>query len=245
MSDENEFMSEDESKESSISDTEQEASSFEDVEVETPQAQESYEATSVRPESRDEEGAADSDRLPVQEQLEEIREDNESVGEDISTVKPETEATIKRAKRRKTRKPTGKLTSPKPQEILESPKMESSAVETIRTQINERLKLNEQKLSQIMSAIRPLERHIHSTAMQAQLSRQIQIQVKQLQKQVQQIEKMSKNISSEIKKRANKGNLYTLQKRPSKGTAIGKSKGDIKSEARKKAKTGTRRKSVG
>ena len=243
MSDENEFMSEDESNESSTSDTGQEASSFEDVEVENPEAQGTYEATSVRPESLDEDEAADSDKLPVQEQLEEIRVDNESVGENISMVKPQTEVTIKRAKRRKARKPTGKL-SAKTQEILESPKLESSVVETIRTQINERLKLNEQKLSQIMSVIRPLERHIHSTAKQAQLSRQIQIQVKQLQKQVQQIEKMSKNISSEIKKRANKGNLYTLQKR-SKGAAIGKSKGDIKFEARKKAKTGTRRKPVG
>ena len=57
------------------------------------------------------------------------------------------------------------------------------------------------KSYKVISTIRPIEKHIHSTEKQAQLSRQIQVQVRQLQKQVQQIEKMSKNISTEIIKK--------------------------------------------
>ncbi|MGA7898840.1 MAG: hypothetical protein WCA39_08270 [Nitrososphaeraceae archaeon] len=242
MSDENEFISEDENNASSNSDSGGETATFEEVVVESPQIQESFEMISVGPENQEEDKVDDSEKLPIEERIEEVRIDNENLSDDESVVEPPITRTRKRSNKRKTRKLAGTLTSTKSKEGQELSKPEEKAIQAFQTQITERLKLNEQKLDKVISTIRPIEKHIHSTEKQAQLSRQIQVQVRQLQKQVQQIEKMSKNISTEIIKKINKEITYKLQRLPARGTGPNRSKRNEKAKSKKKTKISKRKK---
>ena len=81
MSDENEFISEDENAASSNSNTEGEDTTFDEVVEDSPQVQESFEMISVGPESQDVDKVDDSDKLPIEERMEEVRLDNENLSD--------------------------------------------------------------------------------------------------------------------------------------------------------------------
>jgi hypothetical protein len=241
MSDENEFISEDENNVRSNLEKERELTTFEQENVDRPQTEESYEMVSVGSEDQvADEAAADSDKQPIVEQIEEVRIDNETLNKDKLEA---TQSSLEKmqSKKRKARKSTGRSTGTKSKEKPELIKQEDKATETFLTQISERLKLNEQKLDKIMSMIRPIEKHIHSTDKQAQLSKQIQLQVKQLQTQVKQIERMSKNISIEISRRANKEKSLKVHKKTVERTAPSKSKQSNKARSKKNSKIGKRK----
>jgi hypothetical protein len=242
MSDENEFISEDENAASSNSNTEGEDTTFDEVVEESPQVQESFEMISVGPESQDVDKVDDSDKLPIEERIEEVRLDNENLSDDDSLVEPPVARTRKRSNKRKTRKSAGILTGKNSKEAYDTSKPEDKAIQAIQTQITERLNLNEQKLDKVISTIRPIEKHIHSSEKQAQLSKEIQVQVRQLQKQIRQIEKMSKNISTEIIKKVNKEISSRLQKVPARGAGPSRSKRNEKSKSKKRSRIIKRKK---
>jgi hypothetical protein len=239
MSDENEFISEDENNVRSNLEEEREPATFEQENVDRPQTEESYEMVSVGSEDRlkDE---ADSNKQRIEEQIEEVRIDNETLNQD-KLEGPQSSLAKVPSKKRKVRKSTSRSTGTKPKEKPELIKQEDIATESLLAQISERLKLNDQKLDRIMSTIRPIEKHIHSTEKQAQLSKQIQLQVKQLQKQVKEIERMSKNISIEITRRANKEKSLKVHKKTVERTAPSKSKPSNKARSKKNSKIGKRK----
>src|ERR1051325_10011722 len=107
MSDENEFISEDENAASSNSNTEGEDTTFDEVVEDSPQVQESFEMISVGPESQGVDRVADSDTLRIEEPRKEVRLDNENLSEDDSLVEPPVTRTRKRSNKRKTRKSAG------------------------------------------------------------------------------------------------------------------------------------------
>ena len=83
MSDENEFISEDENNVRSNLEKERELTTFEQENVDRPQTEESYEMVSVGSEDQvADEAAADSDKQPIVEQIEEVRIDNETLNKD-------------------------------------------------------------------------------------------------------------------------------------------------------------------
>lgn len=241
MSDENEFISGDENAASSNSNTEGEATAFDEV-VDSPQVQESFEMISVGPGSQDVDKVDDSDKLPIEERMEEVRVDNENLSDDESLVEPPVTRTRKRSNKRKTRKSTGTLTGKNSKEGYDTSKLEDKAIQAFQTQITERLNLNEEKLDKVISTIRPIEKHIHSSEKQAQLSKEIQVQVRQLQRQVRQIEKMSKNISTEIIKKVNKEISSRIQRMPARGAGPNRSKRNEKAKSRKRSKINKRKK---
>jgi hypothetical protein len=242
MSDENEFISEDENNVRSNLEEEREVATFEQENVDRPQTEESYEMVSVGSEDRmeEDEAAAESHKQRIEEQIEEVRIDNETLNQD-KLEGPQSSLEKVPSKKRKARKSTGRSTGTKSKEKPELIKQEDKATETFLTQISERLKLNEQKLDKIMSTIRPIEKHIHSTDKQAQLSKQIQLQIKQLQTQVKQIERMSKNMSIEISRRANKEKSLKAHKKTVERTAPSKSKQSNKARSKKNSKIGKRK----
>jgi hypothetical protein len=241
MSDENEFISEDENNVRSNLEEERELATFEQENVDRPQTEESYEMVSVGSEDRlEDEAAADSNKQRIEEQIEEVSIDNETLNQD-KLEGPQSSLAKVPSKKRKVRKSTSRSSGTKPKEKPELIKQEDIATETLLAQISERLKLNDQKLDRIMSTIRPIEKHIHSTDKQAQLSKQIQLQVKQLQKQVKEIERMSKNISIEITSRANKEKSLKVHKKTVERTAPSKSKPSNKARSKKNSKIGKRK----
>jgi len=242
MSDENEFISEDENAASSNSNTEGEGTTFDEVVEDSPQVQESFEMISVGPESQDVDKVDDSDKLPIEERMEEVRLDNENLSDNESLIEPPVTRTRKRSDKRKTRKSTGTLTDKNSREGYDTSKPEDKAIQAIQTQITERLNLNEQKLDKVISTIRPIEKHIHSSEKQTQLSKEIQVQVRQLQRQVRQIEKMSKNISTEIIKKVNKEISSRLQRVPARGAGPSRSKRNEKSKSKKRSRIIKRKK---
>ena len=111
MSDENEFISEDENNASSDSDSGRETATFEEVVEESPQIQESFEIISVGPESQEVDNVDDPDKLPIEERIEEVRKDNENLSDDESVVERPVTRTRKRSNKRKTRKSAGAFAS--------------------------------------------------------------------------------------------------------------------------------------
>jgi hypothetical protein len=237
MSDENKFISEDENNVRSNLEEEREVAKFEQENVDRPQTEESYEMVSVGSEDRmEDEAAAESYKQRIEEQIEEVRIDNETLNQD-KLEGPQSSLEKVPSKKRKARKSTGRSTGTKSKEKPELIKQEDKATETFLF----RSKLNEQKLDKIMSTIRPIEKHIHSTDKQAQLSKQIQLQIKQLQTQVKQIERISKNIWIEISRRANKEKSFKAPKKTVERTAPSKSKQSNKARSKKNSKIDKRK----
>lgn len=241
MSDENEFIIEDANNENSDSNSGEDITIVDEV-VENPQTQESFEVISVNSENEDVDKPIDSENLPVEESLEEVRIDNDDLIADESKVVLPPAKTRKRGKK-KTR---GLIDSSadKKLEVQEVSKINEKAIGELRNEITERIKISEQKLDKVISAIRPIEKHIHSSEKQDQSTKQIQVQVKQIQKQLQQMEKLTKNMTSVILKKIDKEVKFKLQKMPIREIKPNKSKSNRiqKTKSSKKSKTTKRKK---
>jgi hypothetical protein len=242
MSDENEFIIEGANNENSNSNSGEDVTIIEEV-VESPQTQESFEIISEDAENEDVDKPIDSENLPVEESIDEVRIDNDGLIEDKSKMEPPPAKNRKRGKR-KTRKLIDSSVD-KNLETLEISKVQEKAIEELRNHIAERIKINEQKLDRVISSIHPIEKHIHSSEKQIQSTKQIQVQVKQIQKQLQQMEKQTKNLSSEIMKKIDKQIKFKLQKMPVRDIKPNKSKTKRiqKTKTAKKSKT-TKRKRI-
>jgi hypothetical protein len=241
MSDENEFIIEDANNENSDSNSGENITIVEE-EVDSPQTQESFETISENAENEDVDKPIDSESLPVEESIEEVRLDNDDLIADESKVELPTAKTRKRGKK-KTRRSIDS-SADKKLEVQEVSKVNEKTIGELRNEITERIKINEQKLDKVISAIRPIEKYIHSTEKQDQSTKQIQVQVKQIQKQLQQMEKLTKNMTSEILKKIDKEVKFKLQKIPIRDTKPNKSKSNRiqKTKSLKKSKTTKRKK---
>ncbi len=237
MSDENEFIPEGENIVNSGSNVGEDITIIDEV-VEDPQTQESFEMISVDAENQDVDKPIDAENLPLEESLEEVRIDNEDLSEDKSKMEISNPRIRKRSKRKASK--SIESLAEKKVEAEQVSKVYEKAIEALRIQITQRIKTNEQKIDRVISAIRPIEKHIHSSEKQNQSTRQIQVQVNQIQKQIQQMEKITKNLSSEIIQKINKEITLKLQKLPIRDIKPGKSK----SRKIQKTKTAKRSKST-